>query len=154
MGVFGRVLAALTIVLPVAAAPTIAHAATPADAPTTYATGFAIAQVGTVRIGAGGMKLGGGATLRVRVTCATEGTVIDLVVAVSQVWQGQTTVGFSDWGPAITPCSPSGTDYLMPMEVFTNVSFHPGVITVTMASVIGTTQTDFPTGQHVILRRA
>jgi len=154
MGLFGRGLTVLAIVLPVAAAPSIADADTATDAPTTYATGFTIAPVGTLTLGAGGMKMGGGAALQVTVTCPTEGTVIDLVVAVSQEWQGQTTVGFSDWGPAVTPCSPSGTTYAMPLEVFTDIYFHPGVVTVTLASVVGTTQTDFPTGERVVLRPA
>lgn len=153
MRVFRRGLAVLAVVLPVAAAPTVAHADT-TDGPTTYATGFTIAPVGRLSVGANGMKMGGGATLEVTVTCPTEGTVIDLVVVASQVWQGQTTVGFSDWGPAITPCSPSGTVYQVPLEVFTDVFFHPGVITVTTASVIGTARTDFATGQRVILRPA
>lgn len=154
MGLLRRVIAALAIILPILATPAIAHADTASDEPTTFATGFTIAPVGTVTVGAGGMKMGGGAALQVTVTCPTAGTVIDLVVEVSQTWQGQTTVGFSDWGPAITPCSPSGTTYRMPLEVFTDIFFHPGVITVTTSSVIGTTRTDFPTGEHVILRRA
>ena len=154
MGVFRRVLAVLAIALPVLAAPTIAHADIPSDQPTTFATGFTIAPVGTVTIGPGGLKMGGGAALTVTVTCPTDGTVIDLVVEVTQTWHGQTTVGFSDWGPLLTPCSPSGATYGMPLEVFTDVFFHPGVITVTASSVIGTTRTDFPTGQHIVLRRA